>query len=33
MITALLFALLAFVAYFRWKVRPIASRIDSGVRL
>lgn len=33
MITALLFALLAFVAYFRWKVSPIASRIDSGVRL
>jgi hypothetical protein len=32
MITALLFALLTGVAYLRWKVRPIAPRVDRSVR-
>jgi hypothetical protein len=30
--TALLFVLLTCVAYFRWKVRPIAPRVDRRVR-
>ena len=32
-ITALLFVLLTCVAYLRWKVRPIAPRVDRSVRL
>jgi hypothetical protein len=33
MLTALLFALLTSVAYLRWKVRPIAPRVDRSARL